>query len=94
MFNPNSDDNLVSEDQIECFGVKVYSCLRVFGGKHLIDAREQVGRSVKIGISWDGSTRYPDIHSPTREDVNRIGSLQLTCGEPYSICSPFGRSTR
>ena len=46
-----------------------------------------------MGISWDGSTRYLDIHPPTREDVNGLGSLQLTCGEPYYPYSPFGRPT-
>ena len=35
-------------------GVKVYSCPGVFGGKQLVKARDQVGRSVKMGISWDG----------------------------------------
>ena len=45
---------------------------------------DQGGRSVKIGISWYGSTRYLDVNPPTREDVERLGSMQLTCEEPYS----------
>ena len=64
--NPNSDEVLLTEDQINCFGVKVYSHPRVFGGKQLIYARYQVERSVKLGISWDGSTRYFDVSPPTR----------------------------
>ena len=81
-FNPNSDKTLLEEDQIECYGVDVYSCPTVFGGKQLVEARYQAGRSVKLGISWGGSTRYIYISHPTRDDVERIGSLQLTCGEP------------
>ena len=77
-FNPNSDETLLAEDQIECYGVKVYSRPRVFGGRQLVKARDQVGRSVKLGISWDGSTRYLDVTPPTREDVARLGYLQFT----------------
>ena len=51
-----------------------------------------MGHSVKLGISWEGSTRYLDISPPTREDVKRLGYLQLTCGETYSSYSPFGRT--
>ena len=32
-FNPNLYETLLVEDQIECYGVKVYSRPRVFGGK-------------------------------------------------------------
>ena len=63
-FNKNSDETLLAEDQIECYGVKVYSHPRVFGGKQLVEAQDQVGRSIKIGISWDGSNRYLDITTP------------------------------
>ena len=63
-FNPNSDKTLLAENQIECCGVKVHSRPRVFGGKQLVKARDQVGRSVKLGISWDGSTRYLDVIPP------------------------------
>ena len=85
LFNPNSDDTLLTEDQIYSYGVNVYSRPRIFGGKQLIDTREQVGHSIKLGISWDGSTRYLGVHRPTREDVNRLVSLQLTCRELYYI---------
>ena len=78
LFNPNLDDTLLAEYQIECFCVKVYLCPRFFVGDQFIDVRDQVGSSVNLGISWDGSTRYLDIHLPTREDINRLGSLQLT----------------
>ena len=54
LFNQNSDENLLAEDQLECYGVKVYSLPKFFGGKHIIDARDQVGHSIKLGISWDG----------------------------------------
>ena len=73
--NPNSGKTLLEEDQIECFGVKIYSCPRVFGGNKLIDVKDHVGRSVKLGISWYGSTRYLDIILPTREDIYRLGYL-------------------
>ena len=53
-----------------------------------------MGRSVNLDISWYGSTRYLDVIPLTREDVERIFSLQLACGEPYSPYSPFGRTTR
>ena len=49
-FNPSSDETLLAEDQIACHGVKVYSCPRVFGGKQLVKARDQVGRVVKLAI--------------------------------------------
>ena len=39
-FNPNSDETLLSEDQIECNGVKVFSRPRFFGGKQLVEARD------------------------------------------------------
>ena len=52
------------EDQIECYGVKLYSRPRVFGGKQLVEARYQVGRYVKLVIPWDGSTRYLDVSPP------------------------------
>ena len=50
-FNPNSYKTLLMEDQIECFGVKVYSRPRFFSRKHIIDSKYQVGCPVKIGIS-------------------------------------------
>ena len=49
--------------------MKVYSLPRVFGGKQLFEARYHVGRSIKLGISWYGSTRYFGVSQPTREDV-------------------------
>ena len=76
LFNPNSGENLLAEDQINCYGVKVYYRPRVLGGKQLVKARYQVGRSVKLGISWDGSTRYLDVILPTREDVKSLGSFE------------------
>ena len=51
-FNPIMDKTLLEEDQIECFGIKEYSHPRIFGGKMLIDARDQVGNYLKISISW------------------------------------------
>ena len=53
---------------------------RLCGGKQIVEARDQVGRSVKLGISWDGSTRYFDARPPTRDNVERLDYLQLTCG--------------
>ena len=38
-FNPNSDKTLLVDNQIECYGVNIYSCPRVFGGKQLVKAR-------------------------------------------------------
>ena len=55
-FNPNLDETLLAEDQIKCHGVKVFSRPRVFGGKHLVESRDQVGGFVKLGISWEGFT--------------------------------------
>ena len=52
LFNPNSDETLLAEDQFDWYGVKVYSHPRVFGGKKLVEARDQVGRSIKLRISW------------------------------------------
>ena len=52
LFNKNSDKTLLEEDQIECFGVKVYLRPRVFGEKQMIYVRYQVGISVKLVISW------------------------------------------
>ena len=49
-FNLNLDKTLLEEDQIEFFGVKVYSSPRVSGKKQLIDDRYQVDHSVKLGI--------------------------------------------
>ena len=65
-FNPNLDKTLLADDQIECYGVKVYSHPRVFGGKQLVEARYQVGSSIKLGIFWGGSTRYFDVSPPNR----------------------------
>ena len=56
-FNPNSDETLLAEDQIKCYNVKVYSRPRVFDGKQLVEDRDQVGRYVKLCISWDDFTR-------------------------------------
>ena len=53
-----------------------------------------MGHSVKLGISWYGSTRYLYVIPPTREDINRLGSLQLTCIESYSPYIPFDASNR
>ena len=60
----------------------------------MIDAIERVGRSAKLGISCGSSTRYLEVHAPTRGDVKRLGSLQLTCRDPHYPCSKFGRPTR
>ena len=65
-FNPNSDETLLVEYQIKCYGVKLYLCPRVFGGKKLIETRDHVGPQFKIGISWYRSTRYLDVSPPTR----------------------------
>ena len=92
-FNPSSDETLLAEDKIECYGVKVFSRPRVFGGKQLVEARDQVGRVVKLGISWYGSTRYLDISPPTKADFECLGSLEITSGEPYLPYSPFGKTT-
>ena len=51
LLNSNSYETLLVEDQIECYDVKVYLRPRVFGGKQLVEAREQMGCSTKIGIS-------------------------------------------
>ena len=40
--NPNLDKTLLSEDQIEFYGVKVYSCPRVSVDKQLVEAKDQV----------------------------------------------------
>ena len=93
-FNPNSDNTLFAEDQIKCYGVRVYSRPRFLGGKQLVEARYHVGHSVKLGISWYRSTRYLDVSQLTRVDIYRLGFLQLVCGELYSPYSPFFKSTR
>ena len=94
LFNLNSYKTLLAEDQIECHGVKVFSRPRVFGGKQLVESRDQVGHSVKLGISWDGYTGYLYVIPPTGADVERLSYLQITCGEPYSPYSLFRKSTR
>ena len=63
-FNPISDETLLAEDQTDCHIVKVYYRPRVVGGKQLVEARDQVGRIVKLEIACDGSTRYLDILPP------------------------------
>ena len=63
-FNKNLDKTLLADNQIECHGVKVLLCLRVFGGKQLVEARYQVVRIFKLVISQDGSTRYIDVSPP------------------------------
>ena len=87
--NPKSEKTLLAVDQIKCYGLNVYSRPKVFGVKQLVEARYQVGHYDKMGISWDGSTRYIDVSLLTRDDVEKIGYLQLTCREPYSPYSPF-----
>ena len=77
------------EDKMECYEVKVYSDPRVFGGKQLIDAIYPVGNSVKLGIYWDDSTRYLDVYPATREDIKRLGCLQLTCGNFIHLKLPL-----
>ena len=67
--NPNPDETLLAKDQIECHGVKMFSRPRVFGGRQLVEARDQAGRVFKLGIYWDGSTRYLDIPPPNKADV-------------------------
>ena len=42
-FNPNLDETLLAEDQIDCYRVKVYSRPRVFGEKKLL----------KLDTKWD-----------------------------------------
>ena len=93
-FNPSSDETLLAEDQIECRSVKVYSRPRVFGGKQLVEARDQVGRVVKLTIEWDWSTRYLDVAPPTRVGVLTLNSLEFTSGEPYQLYCMFGKITR
>ena len=93
-FNPSSEKTLLAEDQIDCHGVKVYSRPRVFGGKQLVEARDPVGRIVKLSIAWDGSTRYLDILPPTKVDVATLSSLDFTSGEPYQPYSLLGKTTR
>ena len=91
-FNKNSDKNLLAENQICCYCVKVYLRPRIFGGKQLVEARYQVGHQVKLVISWVGFTRYLDVSLPARKDIDRLGYLKLTCREPYSTYIPFGTS--
>ena len=54
---------------MDCYGVKIYFCPRVFGSKQIVESRYQVGRPVRLGISWDGYTGYLDVIPPTRADV-------------------------
>ena len=49
-FDINSDQKLLAEYQIECYGVNVYSLPRLFCGKELINAKNQVGNPIKIDI--------------------------------------------
>ena len=56
--------------------------------------RYQVGRIVKLGLSWDGSARYLYVGPPVRDDVERLSYLQITSGELYSPYSPFVKYTR
>ena len=93
-FNPSLDETLLAQDQIECHGVKVYSCPRFFGGNQLVEARDQVRRVVKLAIEWYGSTRYLDVSPPTRVDFLTLNSLESTSGEPYQPYCPFGKITR
>ena len=53
VLNPDSDDTLLAEYQIECYGLKVYSCPSLFGGKQLVNAKYQIWKPVKLGIIWD-----------------------------------------
>ena len=64
--NPNSDETLLEEEHIEDDGLNVYSHPRVFGGRQLINSKDQVGRPVKIGICWYRYTRCLDDSPPTR----------------------------
>ena len=52
-----------------------------------------MGRIVKLGIYWDGSTRYLDISPSTKADIECLESIEITYGEPYSPYSPFRKST-
>ena len=92
-FNPSSDETLLAEDQIKCYGVQVYSRPRVFGGDQKVVARDQVGRLVNLAIEWDGSTRYLNVTPPTRVYVSSLSSLEFTSGEPYQPYSPFEKIT-
>ena len=60
----------------------------------MAEARDQVGRSVRMGISWDGSTRYLDVIPQTRADVEQLSSLQITCVDPNLTYSLLRKSTR
>ena len=71
-----------------------YIHVQGYSVEKLVKAKDRVGRSVKIGISWDGSTRYLDVSPPTKDDVDRIVYLQINCGELYSPDSHFGRTNR
>ena len=73
LFNPNSYETLLEEDQIECYGVMIYSRPRVFGGKQLVEARDLVGRSLKVVISWEGSARYLDFYPLTTGGFESLG---------------------
>ena len=72
-----------------------YIHVQGYSVEKLVKAKDRVGRSVKIGISWDGSTRYLDVSPPpTKYDVDRIVYFQINCGELYSPDSLFGRTNR
>ena len=83
-FKPNSDETLLAENQIECYGVKVYLRPRVFGGKKIVEDRYQVGRSIKIVISWYGSTRYLDV---CWEKTGRLQAWAPTSSAPLEQIS-------
>ena len=70
------------------------SCPRVFVGKNLVEAMDQVGCIVKLVIEWYGSTRYLDISPLTRVDVATLNSLEFTSGKPYQPYCPFGKTIR
>ena len=80
IFNPNLDKTLLAEDQIKCYGVKVFLHPIVFCGEQLIDYRYQLGSQVKLGISWDVSTIFLNVRPQNIEDINGISSLHPTCG--------------
>ena len=53
--NPNSDETMLRENQIECFGVKLYSRPMVFGGKNWLVPDTRWG----IPLNWLYPGTYP-----------------------------------
>ncbi len=76
---PESSQTLLAEDQLECNGVEVHSCAKVFNGRQCIYARHPSKRGCfTIKLGWDRASKFVLTRKPNKGEYKVLPHIHLT----------------